>query len=35
MKFYDRKRELELLAEIEHTSHEHAQFTVLTGRTTS
>ena len=32
MKFYDRKRELELLAEIERTSHEHAQFTVLTGR---
>lgn len=32
MKFFDRKRELERLADIERRSHQNAQFTVLTGR---
>ena len=32
MRFYDRKKELGLLAEIEAQSHRHAQFTVITGR---
>lgn len=32
MKFFDRERELELLAEIEQRSHSIAQLTVLTGR---
>ena len=32
MKFFDRTRELEMLADIERRSHDNAQFTVLTGR---
>lgn len=32
MKFFDRTRELEMLADIERRSHSNAQFTVLTGR---
>lgn len=32
MRFFDRKRELELLADIEKRSHATAQFTVVTGR---
>lgn len=32
MRFFDRNRELGLLAEIEENSHRHAQFTIITGR---
>lgn len=32
MKFFDREKETEMLREIRETSHETAQFTVLTGR---
>ena len=32
MKFYDREREIALLREIERSSRDAAQFTVITGR---
>ena len=32
MKFYNREKELQLLQEIEATSHDYSQMTVLVGR---
>ena len=32
MKFYDRKREIEILQEIEELSSEYAQMTMMVGR---